>query len=74
MSGTGPIAREICEYNREAIGRHNDAAVVGVECDAGVSLNTDRVHLGTAVLPGFIYLLGGSDGVMALDTTEWLNW
>ncbi len=41
---------------------------------AGVSLVTARVNMATAVLPGFIYILGGYDGVAATATTEWTNW
>ena len=40
VGSASPIACNTCEYNGKAIGRHDDAAVVGIKGDASVSLNT----------------------------------
>lgn len=42
--------------------------------NAGVNLGVARVHMGTAVLPGFIYIVGGTDGTDPLASSEWVNW
>ncbi len=42
--------------------------------NAGVSLTTARVDMGTAIIPGFIFLLGGDGGAGPLTSTESTVW
>ena len=68
------VSSELCGAGRPCAGGPSDPPDLVNWNNAGVSLVSARVNMGTGVLPGFIYLLGGFDGVAPTRSTEFVNW
>ena len=68
------VSAELCGLGRACAGGAADPPDLRNWNNAGVSLTVARVNMGTGLLPGFIYLLGGFDGTAVTRSTEFTNW